>query len=271
MAAAWLLAALAIGPLLADSSSTPGAPNYTPDSLSNTASNTNGPFAPNAFLSIYGADLSYVTVAIGPDDIDAGMLPTALIGAGVRVLINQILADLYYVSPGQVNVLIPSTLIAGPAVVQLVNDGLAGPPVNITLSATAPALFESSSQSGLQSSAQVVIATHGNGPLVTAASPAQPGEVVVLYAAGLGPTAPPGIPNQLATQAAPLADLANFQVLLNGTAVDPHRILYAGVTPGFAGLFQINLQLPANTQANPQVQIGFTNALSPAGPILPVE
>jgi uncharacterized protein (TIGR03437 family) len=263
MAAAWLLAALAIGPLWADSSSTSGAPNYTPDSIANTASNTNGPFAPNTFISLYGTNLAYVTVAIGPGDIHAGMLPNALVGAGVRVLINQILADLFFVSPNQVNVLIPLTLVPGPATVQLVNDGFAGPPVSITLSATAPALF--------QSDAMVVIATHGNGPLVTPAAPAQPGEVVVLYAAGLGPTVPPGIPDQLATAAAPLADLADFQVLLNGTAVDPHLILYAGVTPGFAGLFQINLQLPTNTPANPQIQIGFSNVLSPPGRMLPVQ
>ena len=60
----------------------------------------------------------------------------------MRVLINQIFADVYYVSPGQVNVLIPPSLTAGPVTVQLVNDGLAGPPVTITLSASAPVLFE---------------------------------------------------------------------------------------------------------------------------------
>jgi uncharacterized protein (TIGR03437 family) len=263
MAAAWLLAALAIGPLLADSSSTSGAPNYTPDSIANTASNTVGPYAPNTFISLYGTNLAYVTAAIGPSDIRAGMLPTALGSAGVRVLINGIPADLFYVSPNQVNVLIPNTLVAGPATVQLVNDGLAGPPVSITLSATAPALF--------QSDAQVVIATHGNGPLVTPASPARKGETVVLYAAGLGPTSPPGIPDSIPTTAAPLADLADFRVLLNGVAVDPHQIAYAGVTPGFGGLFQINLLLPANTPVNPQIQIGFSNVLSPAGRILPVQ
>jgi len=130
----------------------------------------------------------------------------------VRVLINQIFADVYYVSPGQVNVLIPPSLIAGPATLQLINDGLAGPSVMITLSPSAPVLF--------QSDATTAIATHGNGPLVTAAQPAQRGEIVVLYATGLGPTWPAAIPNQIPQAAAWIVDRANFRVVLNGADVD---------------------------------------------------
>src|SRR5690348_7781204 len=124
MAAAWL-AALALGPLLADTSGTVGAPYYTADSIANSAANVAAFYTPNSFLSIYGQNLAYVTKPISPDDIRAGQLPTALTGTGVRVLINLIPADMYYVSPNQVNVLIPASLTAGPAVVQLVNDGVA--------------------------------------------------------------------------------------------------------------------------------------------------
>jgi uncharacterized protein (TIGR03437 family) len=180
---------------------------------------------------------------------------------------------MYYVSPNQVNVLIPSLLIPGPVTVQLENRSLYGPAVQITLAAAAPALFEAD--------ATTVIATHGNGPLVTAESPAAPGEVVVLYATGLGETAPAAISGLLPEMASPLADLADFQVLLNGTAVDPQLIQYAGDAPGFAGLFQINLQLPANTPPNPEIQIGFAGGagtggnpggtMSPPQLILPVQ
>ena len=259
-----LAAALAIKVLCATLlAGTPGAPNYTADSIANSASNTAGFYAPNTFISLYGTNLSYSTAQIGPNDIRGGMLPTALAGATVRVVINGILADMFYASPGQVNVLIPSSLIAGPATVQLVNSGLAGPPVSITLGAAAPALF--------QQDAQVVIATHGNGPLVTRAAPAQKGEIVVLYATGLGATSPAAIPDQVATMAAPIVNLADFRVLLNGAAVNPHLILYAGVTPGFAGLYQINLQLPADTPSNPEIRIGLSTVMSPEGRILPVE
>ena len=190
-------------------------------------------------------------------------LPWVLTGTGVSVLVGGISAYMYYVSPGQVNVLIPSLLTPGPVTVELDNDGLFGPAVQITLEATAPALF--------QSDATTVIATHGNGPLVTASSPAAPGEVVVLYATGLGETAPEAICGYLPEMASPLADLRDFQVLLNGTAVDPKLIQYAGVAPGFAGLFQINLELPANCPPNPEIQIGFAGNFSPLQRTLPVQ
>src|ERR1700733_3004258 len=103
----FLLAALAVGPLLADSTcplagQTAGAPCYTAASIANSASNLAGPYSPNSFLSIYGIDLSYVSRAIGPGDINAGQLPWVLTGTEVSVLIGGISAYMYYVSPNQV-------------------------------------------------------------------------------------------------------------------------------------------------------------------------
>jgi uncharacterized protein (TIGR03437 family) len=253
--------------LLADLSCTTGAPCYTAASIANAAANVAGLYSPNSFLTIYGTNLSYVTKPIGPGDIVAGQLPWALTGTGVNVLVGGISAYMYYVSPNQVNVLIPSLLTPGLVTVQLENRSVYGPAVQITLAEAAPALF--------QSDATTVIATHGNGPLVTADSPAVSGEVVVLYASGLGETAPEAVCGWLPEMAWPLADFADFQVLLNGQAVDPQSIQYAGQAPGFAGLFQINLKLPANCPPNPEIRIGFLNQmgsnLSPAGRFLPVQ
>src|SRR5258706_4072234 len=131
MAALRLVAALALGPLLADTSGTGAAPFYTAESIANSAANVTALFAPNTFATIYGVDLANNTVAIGPDDVRGGILPTVLIGSGVRVLVNQISANLYYVSPTQVNFLIPTLLAPGPAVVQLTIDGRAGPAITI--------------------------------------------------------------------------------------------------------------------------------------------
>jgi uncharacterized protein (TIGR03437 family) len=267
---------LALGPLLADSTcssdaQTMGAPCYTAGSIANAASNTVGPYALNSFLSIYGTNLSYVTKLIGPGDINAGQLPWVLTGTGVSVLIGGISAYMYYVSPGQVNVLIPSLLTPGAVAVELENDSFYGPAIQITLAAAAPALF--------QLDAMTVLATHGNGPVVTSALPASPGEIVILWASGLGETAPEAICGFLPEMASPLADLADFQVLLNGVAIDPGLILYAGQAPGYAGLFQVNFQLPADCPPNPEIQIGFANGslnnpgsnLSQAQRFLPVQ
>jgi len=256
VAALILLAALALGPLLADTSGPNGAPTYTADSIANTASSIAGFYAPDTFISIYGQNLAYVTKAITQNDIAAGTLPTALIGTGVRVLINQIAADMWYVSPTLVNLLIPASLVAGPAIIQLEVDGIAGPAIAITLGAAAPSMF--------QVDATTVLGTHGDGSLVTATAPARRGEEIAIYATGLGPTVPAAIPNQVPLVAARLA-AKDFQVLLNGVAVDPSKIDYAGVTPGYAGLFQINLTLPDDAPSNPEIRVGSGGILSPPG------
>ncbi len=45
-------------------------------------------------------------------------------------------------------------------------------------------------------------------------------------------------------------------MLLNGVAVDPGLVSYAGATPDCAGLYQINVRLPEDAPANPEVRIG---------------
>jgi len=263
---ALILIVLAIGPivtrLLAQSSGT--APYYTAASIANSASNTAGPYAPNTFLSIYGQNLAYTVQQLLPSDIQGGMLPTDLPGTFLRVLINLIPAYIYYVSPGQVNVLVPSLLAPGPVNLQLELDGIAGPAVPLALAATAPGLFT-------QADGTTLLATHGDGSVVTAESPAHAGEEIVLYASGLGPVNPPVPSGQIPQSAWQLADRANFQVLINGAAIDAKWIDYAGVAPGFAGLYQINVTLPLDTPANPEVRIGASGALSPAQRYLPVQ
>jgi len=238
------------------------APYYTAASIANTAAAIAGYYAPNSFVTIYGVNLAFTTAALTADDISAGMLPTALPGTGVRVLINQIAANLWYVSPGQINLLLPNYLAAGPATVQIEVDGVAGPAVPIVLSAVAPAMYETDPTT--------VLAVHLDGTTVTTVAPAQPGEVIVLWATGLGPTLPQPLPNQAPASAAPLAT-PGFGVWLNGTPIDPALILYAGVTPGYAGLYQINLRLPDPVPRTPQIQIGWSGQLSPGQLYLPVE
>lgn len=263
MTALAVLAVLASGLFQAGASGSGGSPYYTADSIANSAAGVAGLYAPNTFVTIYGQNLAYTTRALLPSDISDGTLPTVLAGTGVRVLINNIPADIYYVSPSQVNLLVPTSLIPGPATLQLVVDSLAGPAIPITLGAAAPSLF--------QSDATTVLGVHLDGSLITAASPAAPGETVVLYATGVGPTDPAAIPNQIPQQAASVAPLSNFTLLLNGAAVDPRQILYVGVTPTFAGLFQINLQIPVDAPSNPEVRIGYAGTMSPPGRVLPLQ
>jgi uncharacterized protein (TIGR03437 family) len=271
-----LLVVLTLGTICAanptgsdDSGCAQSQPCYTAAGIANSAANVAGYYAPNSFLSIYGTNLSYVTGSLGLGDLIGGNLPAdgVIQGTEVGVLIGNVPSYVFYVSPNQVNVLIPTYLIPGPVTLQLENRSVYGPPIQITLTAAAPAMFPLDASN--------VLATHGNGPVVTPASPAQPGEIVILWATGLGFTVPALAPGEIPAAAAWLADLPDFEVQLNGVAVDPHSIQYAGVAPGFAGLYQINVQLPADCPSNPEIRIGFGPGsnpnLSPAQRFLPVE
>lgn len=235
-----------------------GAPEYSADSIANSAANVSGLYAPNTFVSIYGRNLAYATRAISDADIRAGMLPSVLLGTGVRVILGGIFAHMYYVSPQQVNILVPNYFKAGRVTLQLVNDGYAGPPVEIQLEATAPALFEYEGR---------VIATHLDGSLVTESSPAARGEIVVLWATGLGLVTPAAEPGRLPTRAAWLTDRDRFQVLVNGEPVPREHIYYAGVAPGFAGLYQINVRMPAESTPDPEIRVGTSERFSPGRPL----
>jgi uncharacterized protein (TIGR03437 family) len=234
-----------------------GFPIYSAASVANAAANLAGWFAPNTLISIYGTNLAFDTQAISATDIRNGNLPTSLGSAPVRVLLDGQFANMYYVSPHQVNALIPPHLLPGPVTMQVVLSGRAGPPVVLMLEDSAPGLFETEDH--------FVIATHGNGPVVTVSAPAERGEIVVLYATGLGSTSPLTEPNRTPAIAAKLTNLAAFQVWLNGVAVAKERILYAGVTPGFAGLFQINVRLPEDAAPDAEIRVGTADRMSPTG------
>jgi len=249
-------------PLLAAASEPHNSPPfYATDSITNSADYLTA-LAPNAIGTIFGTGLSYTTASLSAQDIVGGVMPYGLPGSGVNVLIGGLAANLFYVSPTQINFLAPSILIAGPTHIQVVLNGIAGPSVPFTLTATSPALY--------QLDPKTVIATRLDGSLITAAAPAQPGEILSLWATGLGDTIPPVIYSNVATTAATLQLLSEFKVLLNGTPVDSSLILYAGVAPGYAGLYQINVQLPSAVSSNPDLQIGLGDAFSPAGLILPL-
>ena len=143
------------------------APSYTLEDIVNTASGASGALAPNVLASIHGTGLSYVERAITAADIQGGQLPALLPGTGVRVLVGGLPAHLYFVSPAQINFLVPSNLRAGELTVQVVRDNTAGPAVRMTLGEAAPAMFQADPTS--------VLASHLDYSLVREQAPAVPG------------------------------------------------------------------------------------------------
>jgi uncharacterized protein (TIGR03437 family) len=107
--------------------------------------------------------------------------------------------------------------------------------------------------------------------VVTGENAARAGDYVILYATGLGETKPKIAPGQIPKAAAMLEHMASFRVLLNDEQLDRANVLYAGLAPGFAGLYQINLKLPDTVPRNPEIRIGFNDILSPTNVRLPLQ
>ena len=228
------------------------APSYTTASIVSAASYSGDALAPNAIVSLFGTNLSFVTNSTSGRDLVNGGIPTTL--GGVTVYISGVEAGLFYVSPTQINFLIPSIFLPGPATLLVARDGVSGPSVPITLLATGPALFQDANGNA--------IATHLDGSQITDTAPAHAGEWVVLYAGGLGRTIPQALNYTPATDIAPLADMASFSVLIDGTGATPSEVYYAGLTPGYAGLYQVNLKLPDNVGQNPEIRLSAGTTLS---------
>jgi len=227
-------------------------PSYTAQSIVNAATQTVEALAPNTIATLYGTNLAFDTVAV--TGVVGGTMPTSLDGVGVWI--NSISCSVFFVSPTQINFLVPYQLVAGTVSLVVARDGQAGNTVSIQLNNTSPGLFVWNGNNA--------VAAHLNGQVISPTSPAVPGEVVVLFVAGLGRTSPDTTSGQLATAAFPIYYFSQLQILLNGVACPPGSILYAGLSPGFAGLYQINLQLPADVSANPQIQVAIGAQISPA-------
>jgi uncharacterized protein (TIGR03437 family) len=265
MMALWvcLLATLLFGPAVrAEERSGSQALSYSAASIVNSASNVAGALTPNVIATIYGTGLAITTRALMLEDIRGGALPETLGDTDVRVYVGSIAAHLYFVSPNQINFLVPCNLKAGERELFIDVSGRAGPVVRVTLLDAAPALF--------QLDGAMAAATHADGSVVTREHPAQPSEVVVLYGTGLGRTIPDTTYGQLATAAASIRMQDDLQVTVGGVAVEGSQILYAGITPGFGGLYQINVRLPDKVATNPEIRISIGSQSSPAGVILPL-
>ena len=171
---------------------------------------------------------------------------------------------LLFASDGQLNFLMSSVESAGPVKVRVVTEGITGPEITVTLVDAAPALFPNPLAAGY------AIAQDSNLHLLTADSPAHAGDIVVIYVTGLGRTSPNPALGEIPNYAATMLAVASLKVTLNGTAVDPGLIKYAGLTPRSAGLYQINLELPKEIGNDPEIRVTAGNLTPQTGLKLPL-
>ena len=210
-------------------------PVFTAASVTNAASFVGGTISPGFIATIFGTALTKDVIGIVL--ADRVPLPTEL--RGTSVAINGFAAPLFAIAnvqgSEQINLQVPFQ-IAGQVTATIVvnNNGVASAPVPINVSPVQPGIFTVDGVAG-------AILHGSNFQLVTASNAAAKGEGVVLYATGLGPvSAPPATGSAALVSPLSTASVSPL-VSVGGLAAE---VIFAGLAPGFVGLFQVNFLIP---------------------------
>jgi len=217
----------------------------------NAASFLPGVLSPGGIFSVFGFDLAGVTQGVTQTPI-----PDLL--GNVRVEINNQRLPLFFVSPNQINAMIPHNYQpVQNAVLRVIRDNVPGTPVRVDIVPAVPGIFQQASGVG------VVVNQNGsvNGPN----SGERPGRAIVIYATGLGPVRNPpnpGVPSSL-TELSPTLQPATVAIGGRNAAV-----AYSGLTPGFIGLYQINAVVPNGLASGPHGLVLTSGDGYPSAPVL---
>jgi len=211
-----------------------------PQSITNAASFLPG-VTPGGIATIFGTsltrDLTGIVVAAGVP------LPTELAGTSVEV--NGVAAPLFAVAnvggSEQVNLQIPYEAAAqSTATVVVIANGLRSAALTAPVLAAHPGIFMVGGTAG------AILHGADNQP-VTAANPAARDEIVLIFATGLGPVNPaPRTGEAAAATPLSLTALTPVVVIFDGSRGVGAGVLFSGLAPGFVGLYQLNVRIPAN-------------------------
>jgi uncharacterized protein (TIGR03437 family) len=218
--------------------------------------------APNTWVEIKGSNLAPAgdSRMWQGTDFTNNLMPAQLDGVGATVAGNS--AYVYYISPGQVNILTPPNALSGSVPVQLTNNGVTSATFTVQSQSLSPSFFVFDGTH--------VAATHADGTFLGpttlypgSTTPAKPGETVVLYANGFGFTNVP-VTAGARTQSGMLSPLPVVKIA--GTAA---VVQYAGLVA--PGEFQFNVVVPASTPDGDQLIVASYNGVStPSGAVISV-
>lgn len=182
-------------------------------------------------------------------------LPTTL--SDTQITVNGVPVPLLYVSPAQDNIVLPQNLVTNGSADLLAIRASTGQILGgaeLELAPSSPGLFTADASG----SGQVLAVNLPDGSINGTTHPAIRGQYVILYGTGVGPV--PNAPADGAPasgQSAP--DLPTVLVASSGGADSPAfipaTVTYSGLAPGFAGLWQINVEIPMDAQSGNNVVI----------------
>jgi len=179
-------------------------------------------------ISIYGTKLAR-TVATAT----SLPLPTKLEDVTVLVGEIELPAPLYYVSPTQINAQLPFEALGDTLSLVVATAEGRSKPFLVRPVAAGPGIFTRDSSGKGQ--ALVFTAEFEPATAITAGQP------VVLYATGLGPTDPPALSGNPGASQEPLNRVTTIPQVFVGDYPTPASVTFAGLAPGLAGVYQINV------------------------------
>ncbi|HXA52730.1 MAG TPA: IPT/TIG domain-containing protein [Candidatus Acidoferrum sp.] len=188
------------------------------------------PIAPGQFVSLFGTGLAPSTKTAAPP------YPSTL--NNVTVQVNGKASPIYFVSAGQINFLVPYSTAGPTATIVVQNNGVNSNTVTVPVSATAPGIY-TLDQSGSGSGAIL----HADFSVVNSGNPAAAGETVLIYLTGMGMVTPALDDGTAGTSGTLYKSIGSEITVL--VAGKPGTVLFNGLAPGFPGLYQINVILPA--------------------------
>jgi uncharacterized protein (TIGR03437 family) len=221
------------------------------------ASFTGGmPVAPGSFVAIFGTSLATAPTV--------SQVPYATQLAGTRGVLGGIPIPLYFASSGQINGIVPYNVPANSTQQLLVQTGSAlSQPETVIVGAAQPAVF-TEDNSGKGAGAILVQNSAGNVFLNTPSTPASAGDALLIYCAGLG-AVNPNVAAGAAAPSSPLSLTTNpVTVTVGGQSV---QVAFAGLAPGFAGLYQVNVIVPSGIAAASDVPVILTVAGASSSPV----
>jgi uncharacterized protein (TIGR03437 family) len=209
----------------------------------------NQAIAPGSLVSIFGTGMASASA-------QASSIPLPASLGGVSVAFNGTPAALSFVSASQINAQVPWNA-SGTVNVVVTSGGTTFSPFQLQIASTAPGIFS------VQSGAGQAIAINPDGSLAgpdgsvpgLSAHPANAGDPLVIFATGLG-AVDPSIENGAASSDTLCTAINTPLVLIGG---QPAQVLFAGLSPQFVGVNQINVivpQVPAPGVVPLQIQAG---------------
>jgi uncharacterized protein (TIGR03437 family) len=158
-------------------------------------------------------------------------------------------AVLKFVSNTQINAILPSTLSVGDADITVTFNGVTGPAVPVKIADASFGVFYSSTNNVTYGIIQNVVSADSY-PLNTTGTPARPGQIVVIWGTGLG-----AINSSDNVSPAGGTLPVSVQVSIGGQSATPS---YSGRAPGFAGVDNVYVTLPAGVQTGCAVPVVVT-------------